>query len=75
MAVAEAPTSGRQHLIVDARRMRCPRCKEPQDILRFKPLGQIEEFADETNPIYQCPLCRWKFSPAQSVLEDFIHAV
>jgi hypothetical protein len=27
-------------------------------------MGVIEEFADETNPIYKCPSCRWVFSPA-----------
>ncbi len=52
--------------------MRCPRCKEKHDILAYVPMAQIEEFADETNPIYKCPDCRWIFSPAPHVLETFI---
>lgn len=49
--------------------MRCPRCKELHDVLRYMPLGLIEEFAAETNPIYKCPGCNWVFSPAPHVLE------
>jgi hypothetical protein len=26
-------------------------------------MGQVEEFVEETNPIYKCPSCRWIFSP------------
>jgi hypothetical protein len=33
-------------------------------------MGVVEEFADETNPIYKCPLCRWVFSPALT-LDEF----
>lgn len=43
--------------------MRCPRCKELHDILRYVPMGQVEEFIEETNPVYKCPSCRWIFSP------------
>jgi rubredoxin len=50
--------------LVEGRYMRCPRCKERQDVLRFVPMGVIEEYADETNPVYKCPKCRWVFSPS-----------
>lgn len=68
MAVADAQP--KQRLIVNAREMRCPRCKKKNDILRFKPLAQIEEFVEETNPIYLCPDCRWKFSPREHILDE-----
>ena len=51
--------------------MRCPRCRKQHDILRYVPMEQIEEFVTETNPIYKCPSCRWIFSPAPYVLENF----
>ena len=57
--------------LIDGRYMTCPRCREKLDILRFLPMGQIEEFLAETNPIYKCPLCRWVFSPACDVEEQF----
>jgi uncharacterized C2H2 Zn-finger protein len=52
--------------------MKCPRCKEIHDILKYVPMGQIEEFLSETNPIYKCPKCRWVFSPAKNVVEEFL---
>jgi uncharacterized protein with PIN domain len=54
--------------------MRCPRCKKRQDVLRFVPMGVIEEYITETNPIYKCPSCRWVFSPSLTIaeLKDFI---
>lgn len=45
--------------------MRCPRCKVLHDILQHVPMGQVEEFIEETNPVYKCPGCRWIFSPVQ----------
>jgi hypothetical protein len=51
--------------------MTCPRCREKQDILRYVPMGQVEEFIDETVPVYKCPSCRWIFAPATNVREDF----
>lgn len=74
VAVAEAQPQERIRLIPDARNMVCPRCKKKHDILRYKPLDQIEEFAHETNPIYQCPSCNWKFSPRATVLEELIQS-
>ena len=50
--------------------MTCPRCREQHDILRYVPMGQIEEFKDETVPVYKCPSCRWIFAPAQNARED-----
>lgn len=52
--------------------MRCPRCKQLHDILAYVPMEQVEEFADETNPIYKCPSCRWIFSPAPHAVEVFV---
>lgn len=50
--------------LINGRNMTCPRCRDDFDVLRFVPMGMIEEFAQETNPIYKCPGCRWIFSPA-----------
>jgi uncharacterized C2H2 Zn-finger protein len=55
--------------LVEGRQMRCPRCKAQNDILRYVPMGMIEEYVDETNPIYKCPECRWIFSPALTPAE------
>lgn len=52
--------------------MVCPRCDEEHDILAYVPMKQIEKYAAETNPIYKCPDCRWIFSPAPHVLEEFV---
>ena len=57
--------------LIEGRRMRCPRCKNLHDILKYVPLMEIEEFQAETNPIYKCPKCRWMFSPAPHILEVF----
>jgi transposase-like protein len=45
--------------------MVCPRCRVEHNVLRYVPMGMIEEFRDETNPIYKCPSCRWVFSPIE----------
>jgi uncharacterized protein with PIN domain len=57
-------------LIVDERYMRCPRCKEVQDILRYKPMEVIEEFRLETVPLYKCPKCRFIFAPSNNALTE-----
>jgi uncharacterized Zn finger protein len=67
--MAVAPDAKRRERLIDGRYMTCPRCREKQDILRFIPMGIIEEFQDETNPIYKCPECRWVFSPALTLSE------
>lgn len=51
--------------------MTCPRCREQHDVLQYVPMGMVEEFKDETMPVYKCPSCRWIFAPAQNVREDF----
>lgn len=66
MAVADAKRR-ENSLIVGSRYMRCPRCRKTHDILRYPEMGQIEEFKEETNPIYKCPSCRWIFSPSDSI--------
>jgi len=67
MAVAtDVKPSGR---LIDGRYMTCPRCRQKQDILVFVPMAIIEEFKDELNPIYKCPICRWVFSPALTIEE------
>lgn len=48
--------------------MRCPRCKEQHDILKYVPLRLIEEFMEETTPIYKCPTCRWMFAPVDDLI-------
>lgn len=66
MAVTDAKRRVTRERLIEGRLMTCPRCREKHDILRYVPMGVIEEFADETNPIYKCPTCRWVFSPALS---------
>jgi transposase len=51
--------------------MICPRCREHHDILRFIPMGLVEEFREDTVPVYKCPSCRWIFAPAQNVREEY----
>lgn len=37
-------------------------------------MGMVEEFKNETNPVYKCPSCRWIFSPTEKViLEAMLH--
>lgn len=55
--------------LIDGHQMRCPRCRVKNDLLRYVPMGMIEEFRHETNPIYKCPECRWVFSPALTIEE------
>lgn len=59
--------------------MTCPRCKVARDILDFQRFGEIEEFAEETAPIYKCPKqknkggCGWIFAPAEhTILETLL---
>jgi hypothetical protein len=52
--------------------MICPRCKKQHDILQYVPLRMIEEFAEETTPIYKCPSCRWVFAPAEQLVAEVV---
>ena len=72
MSATNAKRSGKETLIQDGRYMKCPRCREIHDILKYVPMVQIEEFLSETNPIYKCPKCRWVFSPARNAVEEFL---
>jgi hypothetical protein len=67
MAQAEQSRLKRRKL-TDGRRMICPRCKRQHDILDYHPMMQIEEFVDETTPVYKCPRCRWVFAPADKIV-------
>jgi uncharacterized C2H2 Zn-finger protein len=69
MPVADAKRP-ENSLIVEGRYMRCPRCKKTHDILRYVPMGQIEEFQTETVPVYKCPSCRWIFAPVLDSLKE-----
>jgi len=72
VSATNAKRSGKETLIQDGRYMKCPRCREVHDILKYVPMVQIEEFLSETNPIYKCPKCRWVFSPARNAVEEFL---
>jgi uncharacterized C2H2 Zn-finger protein len=48
--------------------MRCPRCKKLHDLLQYKPMALIAEFAKETTVIYKCPSCTWIFAPVDDVI-------
>lgn len=58
-------------LIVDQRYMRCPRCRREQDILAYQPMGMVEEFREETVPVYKCPSCHWIFAPVLNASSVF----
>lgn len=70
MTLAETDAKRRPRVpLIEGRSMRCPRCREPRDILAFQRFGEIEEFASDTAPIYKCPKaqggCGWIFAPAE----------
>jgi DNA-directed RNA polymerase subunit RPC12/RpoP len=70
--VTDATRRTPRESLIEGRYMRCPRCRKQHDVLLYVPMGLIEEFVAETNPVYKCPSCRWIFSPAAHVvLEDF----
>lgn len=67
--MAVASDAKRRNRLIEGRFMQCPRCRVKNDVLRFVPMGIVEEFALETNPIYKCPECRWVFSPSLTIEE------
>jgi uncharacterized protein with PIN domain len=69
---AEITEKPKRTPLIEGRQMRCPRCELLHDILRYIPVQQIEKYAEETNPVYRCPSCRWIFSPSPHVIEVFI---
>lgn len=60
----------RKSPLISGRFMTCPRCKNAHDVLQYMALMMIEEYEDETHPIYKCPQCRWLFSPAEHISEE-----
>ena len=56
-----------KRVLIEGRNMRCPRCKRLHDILKYIPMKQIEEFVEDTTPVYKCPACRWIFAPAEKL--------
>jgi phage FluMu protein Com len=42
--------------------MKCPRCKDFYSVEQYLRLEEIEEFDDETVPVYKCPKCKWIFA-------------
>lgn len=50
--------------------MTCPRCKRQSDLLQYIRLETIEEYAQETTPVYKCAFCKWLFSPAGEMEQD-----
>lgn len=78
MIVTETDAKPRsQTPLIEGRFMRCPRCKTQRDILDFQRFGEIEEFAQDTAPIYRCPKarggCSWIFAPADHVVLSAIN--
>jgi uncharacterized protein with PIN domain len=69
MAATDATRRDRTPLI-EGINMRCPRCRKLENVLRYVPMGQVEEFIQDTTPVYKCPHCRWIFAPAPHILED-----
>ncbi len=58
----------RSDRLIEGTDMRCPRCRALHNLLRYVPMGMVEEFKEETNPVYKCPSCRWIFSPTEKVI-------
>lgn len=63
----ESTTAADTSLIV-GRNMRCPRCEELHDILRYVPMGLQEKYARETTMVYKCPSCKWIFAPIDDIV-------
>lgn len=70
MSVMESDAKRRSRPLIRGTKMTCPRCKVERDILDFKRMEEIEEFAAHTTPVYKCPKsrggCSWEFAPAES---------
>ena len=79
MALSVANAARREDKpLIEGRNLRCPRCKKKHDVLLYRPLEQMEEYASETSPVYTCPSCRWKFAltdPPLSPEMEIAHAV
>lgn len=53
--------------LIEGTKMRCPRCKRLHDVLAYVPLLMVEEFSEETTPVYKCPACLWVFAPIERI--------
>lgn len=58
--------------LIKGRLLKCPRCRSDFDILQYNRLMEIEEFVDQTNPVYKCPKCRWIFSLADNLIFEVL---
>src|ERR1044072_3017284 len=75
LATVDVTRHSERESLVEARNMRCPRCRRLHDVLRYVPMGQIDRYIAETNPVYRCPRCRWVFSPALSLSDKIKEAI
>jgi hypothetical protein len=60
--------------LFEGTKLRCPRCKDLHNLLAYVPLMEIEEYQEDTVPIYKCPSCRWMFALAPRFQEVFVNA-
>lgn len=58
--------------LLNGRLLTCPRCKKQSDILSFKPLMVIEEYAHETTPVYKAPCCSWIFALSDNLIFEVL---
>lgn len=58
--------------LINGRLLKCARCRKDFDILQYNRLMEIEEFADQTNPVYKCPGCRWIFSLSDNLIFEIL---
>ena len=56
--------------IIEGSKIICPRCKTKSDLLSYIRLQEIEEFSNETAPVYKCSKCKWLFSLAGPMIQD-----
>lgn len=62
----------RKRSLINGTKLMCPRCKEDHNLLAYVPLMEIEDYAEDTVPIYKCPSCRWMFALAPRLQEVFV---
>lgn len=58
--------------LLNGRLLKCPRCKKDFDLLQYNRLMESPEFADQTNPVYKCPNCRWIFSLSDNLIFEVL---
>jgi hypothetical protein len=67
-----AVSTRKRPALIRGHQMFCPRCKKYHDILAYKPMQVIPDYAADTVPIYACPECRWKFAPSPSTVQGVV---